>query len=138
MATVLSKEITNLYYLGGLIDNDGPQYVTAGGQAFVLPPPGESLRIEAYKAHDLIQRYNIKGSIIFSLSPTGGTHTPAAKREFTRDELLEMLAKLAPSPVEETPVTFDDEPDAHLVDTPTPEPESTPGAKGNKAPKTAK
>ncbi len=81
MATPISKRIVDLFYLGGLIDNDGPQYVTAGGQAFVLPPQGESLRLELYKAEDLMRRYNTKGHTVFSLTKVPCTGASAPERK---------------------------------------------------------
>lgn len=130
-------ELVNLFYVGGLPEEDGPQYVTTGGSVLVVPPRGEYLTLKRYQAEDLMKRYNVKGIEPFSLLLP---KPEAAPKNYTREELLSMLAamesapvdeKPAPAPVEEitipvveeTPIELDltGEPDA-AVEEPAPQP----------------
>lgn len=142
MASDYAKEIIDLYYVGGLSDNDGPQFITTGGEALIVPPIGESLRLPRYKAEDIISRYNVKGVNPFSYSKDP-TVTAPANKEFTREELLAMLAKLsAPSgmavpvmvvdPVEEVQLDLTGEPDAEPTPEPAPEPTPAPAVSRSK------
>jgi hypothetical protein len=117
MASQETMKDVNLYYLGGLPEDDGPQYVICGGETFVLPPKGESLRIPLYKAEDLMRRYNVKGAFMFSLTKLGTAPTPAPERKFTRDELLMMLSNMPAESEEEVELDLSGEPDAQLAET---------------------
>ena len=116
MASQETMKDVNLYYLGGLPEDDGPQYVICGGEAFVLPPKGESLRIPLYKAEDLMRRYNVKGAFMFSLTKLGTAPAPAQERKFTRDELLMMLSKLPAEDESDVELDLSGEPDAPVTE----------------------
>lgn len=117
MANEFQKQQVDLYYLGGLNDDVSPQYMTTGGDAYLIPPVGESIRIEMYKAEDLMRKYNVHNNTFLSLAKPGTPSIAAMEAKpltsYSRDELLMALSRMAAAPVAETPVDFGNEPDAH-------------------------
>lgn len=131
MASEAAKKIVDLFYLGGVGSRPGsPAYVSVGGDAYVLPEPGTPLRVPLFVAQDIIKKYNDR-FVKFSLQPhTAPVVAAPATREFTREELLEMLARFNP-PAEDSAVPdfLEGQPDADLTPEPTPTPAPRKGSK---------
>lgn len=119
-----------LYYLGGLPETPNA-FVISKGRAFTLPPVGGYLVMPRFNAEDLMRRNEI-------VTPQGGRYSVftlnaraaeqaargpqvevvAGEREFTREELLAMLADIEAKEAQES-VEDPNEPEAPV------EPEQT-------------
>lgn len=139
MASEYGKQIVQIYYLGGYPHRPGvPPYINLAGESYVLPAVGEALSVPRYVAEDMIKKYNVREDRpIFSYKPIPSIAVPLPpQKQFTKEELLQMLAEMDTVKQEEDEVVekllaeADDEP---VVPPPAPKP-----AKPAKAEKGAK